>query len=402
MKRRLPHISRFLVLLLATGMLVATLSSCGSFDLQKLFIEDIDEQSSTLPPEGNGDGGSESVGGASGGLGLPEDTTFYYADRVATAETAGAVAEVANRVRHSVVEVYTPDGAGSGVFISSDGVILTCYHVVEGASSIEVVTVDGERYDALLYGSDTWSDLAILKITAEKSFPYATFARSANADSSCIVVGETVIAIGNSLGSLGGSITSGIIAGISREIAVEGVPMTLIQTDATVSPGNSGGGLFNLYGELVGIVNAKSVAASAGEIGFAIPSDTALYVADQLAKNGYVENRPYLGISFQTSSGYLTVASYDYNDELAELNPELPEGFTIQAGDIVAAADDIDMSTLSTATMTNLRSALSKKAIGDTMTLTIYRRVGQIFYGQYKYDTYTVKVYVHAFVPEGK
>ena len=182
-------------------------------------------------------------------------------------------------------------GAGSGVIISSDGYILTCAHVVDGASTI-TVTIDDKDYTATLVGEDTTSDIAVIKIDADGLTPATV------GDSDSLKVGQSVMAVGNPLGELGGTVTGGMISALNRSVTIQGTSstntMSLIQMDASVSPGNSGGGLFNMNGELIGIVNAKSSSSDAEGLGFAIPINDAIKVAEELLQNGYVTGRPYL------------------------------------------------------------------------------------------------------------
>ena len=184
---------------------------------------------------------------------------------------------------------YVQSGAGSGVIISQDGYILTCAHVVDGATSVKVQLQNGETYDASIVGSDATSDIAVLKIEATGLTPAVI------GDSDALAVGETVVAVGNPLGTLSNTVTDGIISALNREVTVEDNDMTLLQTNASISPGNSGGGLFNANGELIGIVNAKSSYSEAEGIGFAIPIDQAMEIAQQLIENGAVI-RPALGV----------------------------------------------------------------------------------------------------------
>ena len=404
------NVRRLLLSLLTILILTASLVSCASLGLPEIFIKDTDGTTAAENPAETGESPSSSSknpgdtgnGTSSTPAGVPNGTTFYYATEVASPESAGTIAKVTADKRDTVLEIYATTTAGgkssgSGVFISATGVVVTCYHVVEGATTIEVVTTAGDRYTATTIGYDTWTDIAVLAVENpdNKVFPYASFAVSDPDEGRCVVLGESVIAIGNSLGTLGGSVTDGIVAGLDRRVTVEGVPMTLLQTNAAVSPGNSGGALFNLKGQLVGIVNAKSVADSAANIGYAIPSDTAVPVVDALLKQGYVSGRPYLGIGFQSGTLYLTITSYEYNSELAELNPELAPDFTLKAGDIIAKVDGVELSS-----MAELRAALAAKEVGSTMKLTIYRRTKQDFFGQYAYDTYEVTVKVHENKPK--
>ena len=182
-------------------------------------------------------------------------------------------------------------GAGSGVIYTQDGYIITNNHVVEGAQKITVKLASGEEYPASLVGADPQTDVAVIKIEADNLVP-AVLGNSDN-----VQVGESVIAVGNPLGTLGGTVTNGIISGMNRSINVQGREMTLMQTNAAVSPGNSGGGLFNASGELIGIVNAKSAGDNAEGLGFAIPVNTANRVAQDLIENGYVTGRPVMGIT---------------------------------------------------------------------------------------------------------
>ncbi len=259
---------------------------------------------------------------------------------------------------------YVQSGAGSGVILSEDGLILTCAHVISGAGTITVALTNGKEYTAEIYGEDSWSDLALLKINATglsaAKLPAAA-AKSNATHKSYLAVGEEVIVIGNPLGKLGGSVSNGIISALGRRVMVEGIPMTLLQTNAAVNPGNSGGGLFNMYGELIGIVNAKSARASVEGIGFAIPISDAVGVYKQLYSQGYVSGRPYLGLSYEESSSGLTILAYDYNDELTG-------GQTIQNGDMLYSADGTVITSIA-----NLRKVIAGKKVGDTMVIQVER-----------------------------
>jgi len=188
----------------------------------------------------------------------------------------------------------TPRGKGSGVIFSQDGYILTNNHVAAGATKLTVTTHDGKRYKAKLIGRDPTSDLAVIKIDAT-NLSYARFA-----DSNKVDVGDWVIAVGNALGR-GTTVTIGIISATKRDVVIEGKPLDqVLQTDAAINPGNSGGALADLNGDLVGINSAIASTGQGGGsigIGFAIPSDTARTIAEQLVKNGRVV-RPYLGVRY--------------------------------------------------------------------------------------------------------
>ena len=260
-------------------------------------------------------------------------------------------------------------GAGSGVIISSDGYILTCAHVVDGASTI-TVTIGDKDYTATLVGEDTTSDIAVIKIDADGLTP----ATVGNSDS--LKVGQNVMAVGNPLGELGGTVTGGMISALNRSVTIQGSSsvntMSLIQMDASVSPGNSGGGLFNMNGELVGIVNAKSSSSDAEGLGFAIPINDAIKVAQELLENGYVTGRPYLGITYlavtdaQTAS-QLGVNAYGvYVVEVVKGGPAEKAG--LQAGDRIVSVDGTEI-----ASKDDLGTLMQKHAAGDTLSITIAR-----------------------------
>ena len=224
---------------------------------------------------------------------LKDFTNIGYTGKEMTSE------EVAAFAKQSVVEVvtesvtyagfggaYITSGAGSGVIISDSGHILTNYHVVEGAESITVTLPDGREEKVVWVMGDEVTDIAVIKINAQ------TENAAVIGSSASLVAGQQVMVVGNPLGDLGGSVSGGIISAVDRHVTIEGKEMNLIQLDAAVNPGNSGGGLFDMRGALVGIVNAKSVAEDVEGIGFAIPVDTAYgAVASSLMEKGYVEGR---------------------------------------------------------------------------------------------------------------
>ena len=260
-------------------------------------------------------------------------------------------------------------GAGSGVIISSDGYILTCAHVVDGASTI-TVTIDDKDYTATLVGEDTTSDVAVIKIDATGLIPATV------GDSDSLKVGQSVMAVGNPLGELGGTVTGGMISALNRSVTIQGTSstntMSLIQMDASVSPGNSGGGLFNMNGELVGIVNAKSSSSDAEGLGFAIPINDAIEVAQQLLENGYVTGRPYLGITYlgvedAQTAAQLGVNAYGvYVVEVVKGGPAERAG--LQSGDRIVSIDGTEI-----ASKDDLGTLMQKHAAGDSLAITIAR-----------------------------
>ena len=242
-------------------------------------------------------------------------------------QDSSTIKSVVEQCANSVVEIqtesvtngsnpfqqYVSSGAGSGVILTQDGYIVTNHHVIEDANSITVRTRSGDEYNASLVGSDEQSDLAVLKIDATGLTPAVL------GDSTTLEVGDLAIAIGNPLGELGGSVTSGIISALDREMTIDGQTMTLLQTDAAVNPGNSGGGLFNANGDLIGIVNAKSSGENVEGIGFAIPISTATDIIDELIANGEVTSRPTLGVSLYNVEDEMTAWSTSCRSSMAAL-----------------------------------------------------------------------------------
>jgi serine protease Do len=258
---------------------------------------------------------------------------------------------------------------GSGVIMTSDGYIITNTHVLEGTNAVTVTLWDDSQYDAKLVGADAVSDIAVLKIEATGLTP-AEFASS-----DMLKVGDRVIAIGNPLGEeLRGTMTDGIISAINRDITYNGNTMTLLQTNAAINEGNSGGPLIDMKGEVVGITNMKMMSSSTYSsvegIGFAIPSGTIKPVVDALIASGKVTGRPAIGITV----GAIPESATDYYD--------LPEGLYISAvsegsdaekkgilvGDILTAVNGVPVST--TYDVSAIKDGLG---VGDTLTLTIYR-----------------------------
>lgn len=266
---------------------------------------------------------------------------------------------------------YTTQSAasGSGFIYSADGYIITNYHVIESASSIKVTLYDGKSYDAQLVGYDESNDVAVLKIDAKDLTPVTI------GDSDNLNVGDSVIAIGNPLGELTFSLTSGAVSALDREVTMSNnVTMELIQTDCAINSGNSGGALFNLYGEVIGITNAKysgssGSGASIDNIGFAIPINSVRSIVDSIIEKGYVA-KPYIGvmvsdvsdeaISYGTPAGAAVVS-------VTEGGPAEKAG--LQANDIITAVDGKEISGKS-----DLSSIIADCAAGDKLTLSVYRQ----------------------------
>lgn len=257
-------------------------------------------------------------------------------------------------------------GSGSGVLVSEDGYIVTCNHVVSGAESIIVYLDNGDTCNAELIGTDSITDLAVVKIEGS-GFPYAHFG-----DSSKLNVGEAVFAVGNALGELSNTYTSGAISGLDRSIDIDGQTMTLLQTDAAINKGNSGGGLFRASdGALIGIVNAKTSGSGIEGLGFAIPSTIVSDVISDLMDYGFVTGRPYLGVSTQdvSMSGfglfgslytYPRVTSVDENSAAAAAGIQVNDIILAINGDSVSGSD-------------GLYQKINSFKIGDTITVTVQR-----------------------------
>ena len=296
-------------------------------------------------------------------------------------QTTMTVSEAVAKAAPSVVEIvvkgttttygffggtYETEAAGSGVIISSDGYIITNNHVVEDGTSYTITTYDGDVYEAELVGTDEKTDIAVLKVDAEG----LTAAVIGNSDQ--IQVGDTAIVIGNPLGTLGGTVTDGIVSAVSRDLVINDEAMTLIQTNAQINSGNSGGGLFDGNGNLIGIVNAKdSGSTSSGTtiegLGFAIPVNTAIDVAEQLITYGEVTNRASLGVQMQE----VTRSTMNYPAGLYIVSVYSGSGAEeagLQKYDRIVTADGTEISSY-----TDLSAVLNKKAVGDTITLEISR-----------------------------
>lgn len=306
------------------------------------------------------------------------DSTTSHSIKGIVKSCADSVVEITIETTSSYYSYqYTSEGNGSGVIISADGYILTNNHVIDGANKILVRLRDGTEYEAKLIGKDSKTDTAVIKVEG-KNLKYAILG-----DSSALEVGDLAVVIGNPLGKLGGTVTSGIISALEREIEIEGKDMNLIQTDAGVNPGNSGGGLFNANGELVGIVTAKSSGINVENLGFAIPVNDIKSVVDDLVEHGYAKNRAFLGVSLRDTSystsnnpygGYgslfdmfYTQVQYGaYVDSVLEDSPAEKSG--IKAGDIIVSVDGNVVSTAAEVT-----SAITDCDVGSEIEIGIIR-----------------------------
>ena len=311
-----------------------------------------------------------SSSGASGG-----QPVFYQSVSNNTNKGSLSVAEVAAKAADSVVEINTEtvsssfyggqrvsQSAGSGVILSADGYIVTNNHVVAGADSITVRTRDGKSYAANLVGTDPDTDLAVLKIEASGLTPAVL------GSSDDLVVGETAVAIGNPLGELGGTVTSGIISALSREVTIDHQTMTLLQTNAAINPGHSGDGLFNSNGELVGVVNAKYAKEGVEGLGFAIPINTAKPVIEQLISQGYVSGRVDTGFTPIDLTDEATAMQYRVSRTGVYVYEVTTNTDGFQSGDLLLSIDGKDIDSMS-----DYNAALQGRSVGDQLAVVVLR-----------------------------
>ena len=300
-----------------------------------------------------------------------EDSVISYEN--VPQEGGLSLQEIYEQVIDAVVSIScnVPGGnaTGTGVILSQEGHIVTNAHVIEGATKIQVLLTDGRQLDATLIGMDKISDLAVLDIQADD------LVAARLGDSSVLRVGDAVVAIGDPLGiALRGTMTDGIVSAINRDVQVDGRVMNLIQTNAALNSGNSGGPLLNCYGQVVGINTMKIgdtfSAAGVEGLGFAIPSATVEHIVNQLLEQGYVSGRPALGITGEQISLIHQMYYHLPNGlHITEVTPgSSAQEVGIQAGDILLRFEN-------TAITSNeeLEKALYTHEPGDTVTLIIYR-----------------------------
>ena len=300
----------------------------------------------------------------------PESSDTTFSDE----EDALCLQDIYSSVIDSVVSIssMTSSGtsSGTGIIMSSDGYVITNHHVITGALVISVLTNDNQEFEAALVGSDEMSDLAVLKIDA-RGLQAAEFG-----DSSKLRVGDSVVAIGDPLGvQLRGTMTNGIISAINRDLTVGDRTMTLIQTNAALNNGNSGGPLINCYGQVIGINTVKmssyySASATVEGLGFAIPISVAKPIIDELIENGYVAGRPAIGISGDSLPSYYRtyyrLPDGVYVTSVNEGSDAKAKG--IREGDIVTAINGEKICSID-----ELNTVKNQYAAGDEVTLTVYR-----------------------------
>ena len=300
----------------------------------------------------------------------PESDSSNSSDNYDTADGM-AGEDIYKKVNPSVVSVISTTaegtGSGSGVIMSKDGYIITNNHVVDGAQSVSVQLSDGTSLDAKIIGTDEQTDLAVIKVTPTSDLTAAEFG-----DSDELEPGEYAYAIGSPGGvQFANTITGGRISAINRDLTVNDRVMTLIQTDASINNGNSGGALINKYGQVVGITSAKLSGNAFGSatvegMGFAIPINTAKDIVDELIQNGYVSGRPSIGITGQnveSADGKVSGVQVYSIDSRAKAASE-----GLQVGDVITAVDGTP-----TPDMDKVNELKQDKKAGDKLTLSVYR-----------------------------
>lgn len=360
----------FVALLLIAVIILTGLSTLLGFSNLRLFQQLRQEKQETVcsaQPESVVTGSLVQIDAAqevTGETGFPA---------LASQETGLSLQEIYTKCSPSVVSVTTEartgSASGTGVVFSQEGYIVTNYHVVEGGEYYTVLLSDGRSQSARLVGADAASDLAVLQIDAGDLTP-AQFG-----DSDYLRVGDTVVAIGDPLGvEYRGTMTDGIVSAINRNVNMDGRTMNLIQTNAALNSGNSGGPLINTLGQVIGINTVKIGAftdkAGVEGLGFAIPSDTVLDVINQIVSQGYVSGRPYLGISGESLGlfyqRYYRLPSGLYINAVAEGSAAAQAG--IAQGDILISLDGNRITT-----QNELDTLLYRYNAGDQVTIVIYR-----------------------------
>ena len=296
------------------------------------------------------------------------------------------VAEIVQKNEDSVVEIVVEgtaqglwgqlqlvQGAGSGVIVSKDGYIATNYHVIQGANKVEVTLHNGDTYPAQIIGSDAANDIAVIKIDAKDLVPVTV------GDSSTVNVGDLAVAIGNPLGQLGGTATTGIISALDRTLTIEGTTLTLIQTDAAINGGNSGGGLFNSKGELIGIVESKASAVGVEGLAFALPINSVSEIINDFIENGgsgqASKATPAVGVVIsevsEENARYYGLSSAGVY--IAQVTGENAQKAGFQEKDRIVSIDGKEISSSN-----EFISIVRKHKVGDTVTIVVDRNGQQI------------------------
>ena len=359
-----------LVLLLCTLRFQLARSADGQL---ALYVSEGEEQ----PEQAEQEQAEQAVEDLQSGLAIPAPEVMP--DKAANLQIASSAEQVDlslqqiyQKVIPSVVSIVnlSPAGesTGTGIVMSSDGYIITNYHVIQNSTALQVLLQDESVYSAALVGSDETSDLAVLKIDAD-GLTAAEFG-----ESDALQVGDAVVTIGDPLGTqLRGTMTDGIISGINRDLVIDGRNMTLIQTNAALNSGNSGGPLINMQGQVIGINTMKMsgafTSASVEGLGFAIPISVAKDIVDELLHNGYVAGRPAIGISGEavpaTARAYYQLPAGIYVTGVDENSGAFQVG--IRPGDIITAIEGVEVESVEA-----LNTIKNQFTAGDTVSLGVY------------------------------
>lgn len=388
-KKRKRRTVLLVSLFLVSVILLSALAGVGAY-----FISRALDDTAKLPSGNNGAISNSDTGGKGDGI---QSDTYEYKDE--NYEFALAFSELLKNngealvnsengsagsskmsliaataaVKDSVVEITAAvvsnrggtitAGAGSGVIIHKDGIIVTNNHVIEGCDKVYVRLTNGDTYEAAVRGTDEDGDIAVLKITPQENKPLTVAKLGSSKD---LALGEEVIAIGNPLGELGGTVTNGIISATEREVTIEGVKMKLLQTNAAINSGNSGGGLFNLAGELIGVVNAKYSASGVEGLGFAIPIDAAYEKSiKDILEVGYVRGMPALGVQLQeVTNSNIVYGAYVYG---------VPEGSLFEKGDYIYSIEGTVVYGISSSAVSAVKRLVRSYKVGDVITVVVKR-----------------------------
>lgn len=380
------YLKKMMTRVIAVSVALALLLGGGLGILLNKFVfsENGHEDSAQLPEEGSNNpanGDSDPLPSTTPNMDQnPSNLLYTDSSNRNVMSVSDVVASMENSVVAITVEIentatymyqnysYTSEAKGSGVIISPDGYIVTNNHVISGATKVYVTLANGESYDATIIGSDDFTDLGLIKIEATG----LTAAQFGNSES--IRKGDTAIIIGNPLGYLDGSVSSGIISAMGRTLDFsDGTTLhNLIQTDAAVNPGNSGGGLFDSHGALIGIVCAKTSSTEVEGLGFAIPVSTVRTVIQDLRDYGYVKGRPALGINAMEVKDAYT-AMYNQLPRLGVyvtsfIDNDAAEGSELKIGDCIVSINGVEVTTSA-----EILAAIYPLKVGDKVDVVVYR-----------------------------
>ena len=314
------------------------------------------KESSSAPATGGGSS-SKSISDATGSDLTISEIVDMNADSVVEILVSGTA-------QGYFGQMQPVEGAGSGVIFSKDGYIVTNYHVIQGANKVQVTLHNGETYPASIVGGNNDMDIAVIKINAKDLKPAKV------GDSSTVEVGDTAVAIGNPLGQLGGTATTGIISALDRNLTIEGRTLSLMQTDAAINGGNSGGGLFNSKGELIGIVDAKSSGVGIEGLAFALPINSVIDDINNIIENGNVSTRPVVGVTIadvseDTARYYQLESAGVYITQVTGENAK-KAGF--QSADRIVSLDGEKVTSSQ-----QFVAAVKKHKAGDVVTIVVSR-----------------------------